>query len=171
GDAVLPVALALLNDREGLEVDAVLHDEDEISIVFSFARWDFHVDVASPREVIGFLKSILPKKRVAELYLSLGYKKHGKTEFYRELMGHFAETDDQFVSAPGQRGLVMAVFTLPSYEFVFKVINDAFPAQKDTTRERVMEKYRTVELHDRVGRLVGFQEFEHLTFPKARFDA
>ncbi|HEV8582474.1 MAG TPA: bifunctional isocitrate dehydrogenase kinase/phosphatase [Thermoanaerobaculia bacterium] len=170
GGAVLPVALALLNDREGLEVDAVLHTEDEISIVFSFARWDFHVDVASPREVIGFLKSILPKKRVAELYISLGYKKHGKTEFYRDLMGHIAETSDQFILAPGQRGLVMAVFTLPSYEFVFKVINDAFPAQKNTTRQRVMEKYRTVELHDRVGRLVGFQEFEHLTFPKARFD-
>jgi isocitrate dehydrogenase kinase/phosphatase len=170
GDKVLPVALALLNHREGLEVDAVLHTEDEISVVFSFARWDFHVDVASPREVIGFLKSILPRKRIAELYISLGYTKHGKTELYRDLMTHIAETDDRFVPAPGQRGLVMAVFTLPFYEFVFKVIHDAFPAQKNTTPQRVMEKYRAVELHDRVGRLVGFQEFEHLTFPRARFD-
>jgi isocitrate dehydrogenase kinase/phosphatase len=167
--AVLPVALALLN-REGLEVDAVLHTEDEISIVFSFARWDFHADVASPREAIGFLRSILPKKRIAELYISLGYTKHGKTELYRDLMGHIAATEDRFIMAPGQQGLVMAVFTLPSYDFVFKVIHDAFPAPKNTTRRRVMEKYRTVELHDRVGRLVGFQEFEHLTFPRARFD-
>jgi isocitrate dehydrogenase kinase/phosphatase len=64
----------------------------------------------------------------------------------------------------------MEVFTLPSYEFVFKVIRDAFPPQKNTTRERIMEKYRTVQLHDRVGRLVGFQEFEYLTFPRERFD-
>ncbi|HKI06455.1 MAG TPA: bifunctional isocitrate dehydrogenase kinase/phosphatase [Thermoanaerobaculia bacterium] len=170
GAEVLPLALALLNDRDGLEVDAVLHTEDEASIVFSFARWYFHVDVASPREVIGFLRSILPRKRTAELYISLGYKKHGKTELYRELMAQIAGTDDRFVFAAGQPGLVMEVFTLPSYEFVFKVIKDDFPAQKNTTRERVMAKYRTVELHDRVGRLVGFQEFEHLTFPAARFD-
>ncbi len=170
GDAMVPLALALLHHREGLEIDAVLCNEDEISVVFSFARWDFHVDVASPREVIGFLKSILPRKRIAELYISLGYTKHGKTELYRDLMARIAETEDRFVPAPGQRGLVMAVFTLPSYEFVFKVINDAFPAQKNTTPQRVMEKYRAVELHDRVGRLVGFQEFEHLTIPRARFE-
>jgi isocitrate dehydrogenase kinase/phosphatase len=169
GAEVLPLVVAILNHHDGLAVDAVLHTEDEASIVFSFARWYFHVDVASPREVIGFLRSILPRKRVAELYISLGYKKHGKTELYRELMTQIAGTDDRFVLAPGQRGLVMAVFTLPSYEFVFKVIKDTFPPQKNTTRERVMAKYRTVELHDRVGRLVGFQEFEHLTFPAARF--
>ena len=75
---------------DGLEVDAVLHTEDEASIVFSFARWYFHADVASPREVIGFLRSILPRKRIAELYISLGYNKHGKTEFYRDLMRHIA---------------------------------------------------------------------------------
>ena len=63
GEARLPVVLALVNHREGIEVDAVLHTEDETSIVFSFARWYFHVDVASPREVIGFLRSILPRKR------------------------------------------------------------------------------------------------------------
>lgn len=170
GGQVLPLVVALSNSREGIEVDAVLFTEDEISVVFSFARWYFHVDVASPREVIGFLKSILPRKRVAELYISLGYKKHGKTELYRDLMAQIARTDDRFLLAPGQQGLVMEVFTLPSYEFVFKVIRDSFPPQKNTTRERVMGKYRKVEIHDRVGRLVGFQEFEYLTFPEERFD-
>ena len=165
---VLPLVLALSNDR-GIEVDAALHSEDETSVVFSFARWYFHVDVASPREVIGFLKSILPRKRTAELYTALGYKKHGKTELYRELMAHINGTDERFVAAPGASGLVMSVFTLPSYEFVFKIIKDAFPPQKNTTRERVIEKYRSVEVQDRVGRLVGFQEFEHLTFPRSRF--
>ncbi len=166
---ILPLAIALVNSREGIEVDAVLQQEEEISIVFSFARWYFHVDVASPREVIGFLQSILPRKKVSELYVSLGYKKHGKTELYRDLIAHIAHTDGRFIEAPGQPGLVMEVFTLPGYEQVFKIIKDDFPAQKNTTRERVMAKYRTVELHDRVGRLVGFQEFEHLTFPAARF--
>ena len=169
GPKVMPVLLAVVHDAEGLGVDAALCTEDEASIVFSFARWYFHVDVHSPREVIGFLKSILPRKRIAELYISLGYKNHGKTEFYRDLMAHIVGTDEQFVEARGQQGLVMEVFNLPSYEWVFKIVKDVFPPQKNTTRERVMEKYRQVQLLDRVGRLVGFQEFEHLKIPRARF--
>jgi len=169
GAAVLPIVLAIVHDAAGLRVDAVLPTEDETSLLFSFARWYFHVDVESPRGAIGFLASILPRKRISELYLSLGYKKHGKTELYRDLMTHIAGSDERFVPARGQRGLVMEVFTLPSYEFVFKVIRDAFPPPKTTTRSGVMERYRTVLLHDRVGRLVGFQEFEHLTFPRPRF--
>lgn len=171
GDEVMPVALALVNRDLGLEVDAVLSTEDELSIVWSFARWYFHADVASPRQVIGFLSSVLPRKRLAELYDSLGYAKHGKTEFYRDLVAQIAGSDGCFVRARGQRGLVMVVFTLPSYEFVFKVIKDSFPPQKDLTREKVMERYRDVLVKDRVGRLVGFQEFEHLSFPRQRFSA
>jgi isocitrate dehydrogenase kinase/phosphatase len=169
GAMVMPILLALVHGDEGLSVDAALCTEDEASIVFSFARWYFHVDVDSPREVIGFLKSILPRKRIAELYISLGYKNHGKTEFYRDLMNHIAGTDEQFAEARGQQGLVMEVFNLPSYEWVFKIVKDSFPAQKNTSRERVMEKYGQVQLLDRVGRLVGFQEFEHLKIPRARF--
>ncbi len=169
GEAVLPIVLALLNDEAGLWVDAVLASENEVSILFSFARWYFHIDVESPRGVIGFLTSILPRKRISELYLSLGFEKHGKTELYRDLMRHIARSEERFEVAPGQRGLVMEVFTLPSYEFVFKVIKDSFPPSKVTTREQVMERYRSVLLQDRVGRMIGFQEFEHLTFPRARF--
>jgi isocitrate dehydrogenase kinase/phosphatase len=169
GEARVPVVLALDNPPDGIAVDAALHTEDETSVVFSFARWDFHADVASPRQVIGFLRSILPRKRTSELYVSLGYHKHGKTELYRDLMAHIAGSEERFVPAPGASGLVMSVFTLPSYDFVLKVIKDAFPPQKSTTRERVREKYRTVQVHDRVGRLVGFQEFESLTFPRTRF--
>jgi isocitrate dehydrogenase kinase/phosphatase len=168
-DDTLPLVIAILNGDEGLTVDAVVRTENEISIIWSFARWYFHADLASPRQVIGFLHSILPRKRISELYLSLGYNKHGKTEFYRDLTGYAAASDESFVEAPGQRGLVMSVFTLPSYEFVFKVIRDTFPASKATTRRRVMERYRQVMVHDRVGRLVDFQEFEHLKFPRARF--
>ncbi|HVR28116.1 MAG TPA: bifunctional isocitrate dehydrogenase kinase/phosphatase [Thermoanaerobaculia bacterium] len=165
----LPLVIAILHGEDGLTVDAVVRTENEISIIWSFARWYFHADLASPRQVIGFLHSILPRKRVSELYLSLGYNKHGKTEFYRDLTAYAVASDESFVIAPGQRGLVMSVFTLPSYEFVFKVIRDTFPASKATTRRRVMERYRQVLLHDRVGRLVDFQEFEHLKFPQARF--
>ena len=168
GAELLPVVLAIIHGEDGLTVDAVLDTEDETSIIFSFARWYFHADVGAPREVIGFLQSILPRKNMSELYITLGYNKHGKTEFYRELMQHIAE-HERFVVAPGQPGLVMSVFTLPSYEFVFKIIKDVFPPVKKTTRRQIMRRYREVLRHDRVGRLVDFQEFEHVTVPISRF--
>ena len=169
GESLIPLVLAILNQEGDLVLDAVLTGEEETSIVFSFARWYFHADIATPREVIGFLHSILPRKRIAELYVSLGYHKHGKTEFFRDLMRFVAQSGEKFIIAPGQPGLVMSVFTLPSFQFVFKVIRDCFPPAKTTTRAEVMQKYREVLGHDRVGRLVDFQEFEHLTFPRERF--
>jgi isocitrate dehydrogenase kinase/phosphatase len=168
-ERVVPLLMPVLHGPAGLYVDALIASEEEASVVFSFARWYFHADVSSPRQLIGFLHSILPRKRLAELYISLGYNKHGKTEFYADLMSVIASSDEQFVVAPGEEGLVMSVFTLPSYEFVFKVIKDHFPQQKKTSRWEIMEKYKLVLLHDRVGRLVDFQSFEHLNFSRERF--
>ena len=170
-DRVLPIVLVVVNGDDGLQIDAVILEESQISIVFSFARWYFHADLESPRHVIGFLSSILPRKRTAELYISLGYNKHGKTELYSDLMQYIGRSDETFVTAPGQPGMVMSVFTLPSYEFVFKVIKDTFPVVKRTSREKIKDRYRLVFVQDRVGRLVDFQEFEHLDFPRERFSA
>jgi isocitrate dehydrogenase kinase/phosphatase len=169
GAAVAPVVLALLHGPDGVEVDAVITSEDEASIVFSFARWYFLADADPPRAVVGFLRSILPRKRLAELYISLGHHKHGKSEYYADLSHRIQGSDELLVRAPGKEGLVMKVFTLPSYEFVFKVIKDHFPAAKRVTRRQVRANYRLVLEHDRVGRLVDFQEFEDLTFTRARF--
>lgn len=170
GEAVQPLIFAILNGPDGLTVDAVLQTEDEASILFSFARWYFHADVDNPRSVIAFLASILPRKTVGELYISLGYNKHGKTELYCNLVAEVERTHEQFIVAPGQRGLVMAVFTLPTYEWVYKVIKDSFPQSKPVTRREIMDRYRLVLHHDRVGRLVDYQEFEDLALPRERFE-
>jgi isocitrate dehydrogenase kinase/phosphatase len=171
GDDLLPVAFALLHGQDGVTVDAVLLSEDEVSIVFSFARWYFLVAAEPPRAVIAFLRTLLPKKRLAELYISLGHHKHGKTELYGDLIRTIHGTDDRFVRAPGKEGLVMEVFHLPTWEYVFKVIKDGFPPAKRVTRREIRDRYRLVLAHDRVGRLVDFQEFEGLTFPHSRFSA
>jgi isocitrate dehydrogenase kinase/phosphatase len=169
GSHPLPLVLALLHGGRGVWLDAVLCDEDDASIVFSFTHTYFHVDVEHPRPLIEFLASIMPRKPVAELYISLGYDKHGKTEMYRDLVLHLATSDDLFEAAPGTRGMVMTVFTLPSYDLVFKVIKDRFDYPKSATPRAVREKYGLVAAHDRAGRLLDTQEFEHLTFPRARF--
>ena len=169
GQRVFPLVIAFRNLDSGIRVDAVLLTEDEASIVFSFTRSYFHVDVEQPAPLVHFLRSIMPKKRVAELYTALGLDKHGKTELYRDLLRHSRRSTDRFEVAPGDPGMVMVVFTMPSYDVVFKVIRDRFPPPKRTTRSQVMEKYDLVFKHDRAGRLVDTQEFEHLTFNLDRF--
>ncbi len=166
----MPLAISLRHPAQGVEVDALLTTDDQLSILFSFTRSYFHVDVERPHLLVEFLKTIMPLKRLAELYIAIGFNKHGKTEFYRDLMDHLAHSDDEFVIAPGQRGMVMTVFTLASYDLVFKVIKDQFAEPKRTTRQDVMDHYNLVFMHDRAGRLVDAQEFEGLSFARCRFD-
>ena len=166
---VQPFVVALRHGDSGIVVDAIMLDESTVSVLFSFTRSYFHVDLAHVGEVVKFLKSILPLKRVSELFTVLGRAKQGKTERYRELFGHLQHSDDQFMLAPGEKGLVMVCFTLPSFDVVFKLIRDKFPPQKNILREDVLSKYELVFKHDRAGRLVDAQEFKRLKFPKSRF--
>ena len=139
---VVPLVIALRNSDGGVLVDAVMLAEDDVSIVFSFTRSYFHADLERVAEAVVFLKSIMPRKPVSELFTVLGRARQGKTERYRELMRNLEHTRDQFVHAPGERGLVMVCFTLPSFDVVFKVIRDRFPYPKTVLREEVMAKYR-----------------------------
>jgi isocitrate dehydrogenase kinase/phosphatase len=120
--------------------------------------------------MVDFLQTLLPNKKRAELYASIGLHKHGKTEFYRDFLHHLDHSEDQFIIAPGIRGMVMTVFTLPSLQTVFKIIKDEFAPQKSVTAAEVREKYHVVKRHDRVGRMADTQEFENLAFPRSRFD-
>ncbi|PTQ74221.1 bifunctional isocitrate dehydrogenase kinase/phosphatase [Pseudomonas sp. GV071] len=170
-DEQWPLVIPLLHREErGIQVDALITDEAEVSIIFSFTRSYFMVDVAIPAEFVGFLKRILPGKHIAELYTSIGFYKHGKSEFYRSLINHLANTDDRFIMAPGVRGMVMSVFTLPGFNTVFKIIKDKFSPSKNVDRATVIEKYRMVKSVDRVGRMADTQEFADFRFPKAKFD-
>lgn len=168
-DFTAPLVIALKNTDRGVLVDAVILAEGNVSIVFGFTRSYFHVDLERVGEAVVFLKSLVPRKPVSELFTVLGRAKQGKTERYRELMRHLAQTDDQFVHAPGERGLVMVCFTLPSFDVVFKIIRDKFPYPKNILREEVKGKYQLVFKHDRAGRLVDAQEFKSLRFPRRLF--
>ena len=166
---LVPLVIALKNSDGGMLVDAVMLAEGDVSIVFSFSRSYFHADLEHVAEAVVFLRSLMPKKPVSELFTVLGRARQGKTERYREIMRHLADTPDRFVHAPGDRGLVMVCFTLPSFDVVFKVIRDRFPYPKSVLREEVMAKYQLVFRHDRAGRLVDAQEFRRLRFRKDLF--
>ena len=169
GSRRLPLVLALLAEEEGIVVDAVLTSADEISIVFGFAWTYFHVDVQCPAAIVAFLSELMPLKRIDELYTSIGYNKHGKTELYRTIVRHLDARTATFEEAPGVKGLVMSVFTLPSLNIVLKIIKDRIGAPKRTTRQHVVDQYRRVFLSDRVGRLADAQLFQGLALPRRCF--
>ena len=163
---VLPI---LLNENKALYVDTVLTEADDLALIFSFTRAYFMVDSKVPSGLVAFLQSILPSKTRADLYTSIGFQKQGKTLFYREFLHHLEHSTDQLITAPGIKGMVMSVFTLPSYPYVFKVIKDRFAHPKKTDRATVKAKYQTVKMHDRVGRMADTLEFSHVAFPVERF--
>ncbi|MFM7846955.1 MAG: bifunctional isocitrate dehydrogenase kinase/phosphatase [Rubrivivax sp.] len=167
----LPMCLPILHNEAGqLVIDTALFREDELLIVFSFARAYFMVDMEVPSAYVQFLRGLMPRKPRAELYNALGLQKHGKNLFYRDFMAHQRHSSDRFRIAPGIKGMVMLVFDLPSFPYVFKVIKDFYPPQKDTTREQIKGKYLLVKQHDRVGRMADTLEYSNVAFPRARFE-
>ncbi len=166
-----PFALPIVHEeRGGLVIDAALFGEDELLLIFSFARAYFMVDMQIPSAHVQFLRSMMPKKPRAEIYNAIGLQKHGKNLFYRDFLYHLRHSSDKFRVAPGIKGMVMLVFDLPSFPYVFKVIKDYYPPPKDTSREQIMGKYLLVKTHDRVGRMADTLEYTNVAFPRARFD-
>ncbi|MEO8484776.1 MAG: bifunctional isocitrate dehydrogenase kinase/phosphatase [Betaproteobacteria bacterium] len=165
-----PFAVAIRHAPSGgLYVDALLTDPVDLALLFSANRAYFLADMEVPSATVEFLRATLPDKTAAELYTVVGLQKHGKTLFFRDFLHHLRHSTDRFVVAPGIRGLVMAVFTLPSYPYVFKLIKDRIAASKDTDRARVQQKYALVKHHDRAGRMTDILEYSDVTLPLARF--
>ena len=170
GDGSMPFVLPILhNENGGVYVDTVLFGSDKVSVLFSFTRSYFLVDASIPSQYVLFLQQLMPAKPISEIYSSMGYNKHGKTYYHRCAFRHMQSTTDKFDIAPGIKGMVMSVFTLPSYDFVFKIIKDRFTPPKDMTREQVKEKYALVKRWDRAGRMADTQEFNNLAFARERF--
>ncbi len=165
-----PFALAVRHTAAGrLYIDTVLLDPWRISVLFSLSRAYFMVDMEVPSGYVRFLRTIIPNKPHSELYTMLGLGKQGKTTFFRDLLAHLRHSNDQFIVAPGIRGLVMLVFTLPSYPYVFKIIKDVFGSSKNMDRATVERKYLLVKHVDRVGRMADTLEFSYAALPLSRF--
>lgn len=166
-----PFALPILNNEQGgLYLDALLLGEKQLSIVFSYSQAYFMMEHLVPSAVTSFLQKLLPRRNASELYSAIGLHKQGKSAFYRDFLHHLRHSTDKLVIAPGIRGMVMMVFTLPSYPYVFKIIKDKFAPQKEFTRQQVEEKYQLVKRHDRVGRMADMLEYSNVALPVERFD-
>ena len=167
----LGFALPVLHGKTGLlRIDAALFGEEDLLMLFSFARAYFMVDMEVPSAYVQFLRSLMPRKPRNEIYNALGLAKQGKTLFYRDFLHHLRHSTDKFRIAPGIKGMVMLVFDQPSFPYVFKVIKDFYPPPKDTSREQIKGKYLLVKQHDRVGRMADTLEYSGVGFPLQRFE-
>ena len=167
--SVYPFAIALTKSPAGqARLDALLTEEIDLSTLFSFTRAYFLVDMEVPAAYVQFLGALMPRKPKAEIYTMIGLQKQGKTLFYRDFLHHLSHSHDKFDLAPGIPGMVMAVFTLSSYPYVFKLIKDEI-SKDGMTRETVREKYQMVKLHDRVGRMADTWEYSLVALPRDRF--
>lgn len=169
GTEHLPLIIPIQSTPTGVVVDGAIFDRRETLAVFSSTRAYMFVDVSEPSRLVRFLGTLMPELTLSELYISIAHHRHGKTLIYRELVEHLARTDDRFVIAPGIKGLVMTVFTMPGYRNVFKIIRDNFE-KPGASRVAILRSYREVFRGRRVGRLADTQEFEHLAFDRARFE-
>jgi isocitrate dehydrogenase kinase/phosphatase len=166
----IPFAIPLLHSGEGsIYADAIIIGTQGLNRLFEFSYVYFMVDHPVPSSIVTFLRRLMPTRSKESFYSAIGFHKQGKTVFYRDFLHHLKHSEDELIFAPGIKGMVMAVFTLPSYPYVFKVIRDRFPPPKKTTRQEVLETYRLVKMHDRVGRMSDILEYSHVALPKARF--
>ena len=171
GPTEYPFAIPVIHDDGGkLFLDTILLDAWRIGLLFSLSRAYFMVDMEVPSGYVQFLRSILPNKPYSELYIMLGLGKQGKTMFFRDFIYHLHHSEDKFIMAPGIRGMVMLVFTLPSYPYVFKIIKDVFGSSKEMDRATVKRKFMMVKQVDRVGRMADTLEFSNAAFPLKRFN-
>jgi isocitrate dehydrogenase kinase/phosphatase len=166
----IPFAIPLLhNDNGTIYSDALILGTQGLSRLFEFSYVYFMVDHPVPSSIVAFLRRLMPNRNKESFYSAIGFHKQGKTVFFREYLHHLKHSEDELIFAPGIKGMVMAVFTLPSYPYVFKVIRDRFPPPKKTTRQQVLDTYRLVKMHDRVGRMSDVLEYSHVAMPRSRF--
>jgi isocitrate dehydrogenase kinase/phosphatase len=166
-----PVVIALTNSERGIRIKEVLIGEERTSSLFSFTRAPFHVVTAHHRELMSFVRSLSPAKSPADLYASVGYLNLAKSALLRDLFRLLVEGGERFRASAGANGTVMLAFELPGSRFVIKIIRDHFlPRRVDTSREKVMNRYRFVQHAPRAGRILDIMHFHHVRFERSWFE-
>ncbi|CFX54209.1 Isocitrate dehydrogenase kinase/phosphatase [Candidatus Filomicrobium marinum] len=165
----IPLALALLNEKDGIYVDAVLFEADRLHYVFSSALANFHVTAEAYHQLAHFLHSVMPKRPLGLHYSTIGFNHVGKVAVMRELQAEHNTATEQLDFALGFRGTVAIGFSTPSSRYVLKVIRDQ-PAEGykwDTFPgvDAILQKYRAVHETDRAGSML-----DNIIYDNVRLD-
>jgi isocitrate dehydrogenase kinase/phosphatase len=158
GGELAPLVIALLNDENGIYVDAALIGEADSHNIFSSTLANFHVTNPYYHELAAFLHSTMPNRPVGLHYSTVGFNHVGKVAVMNELKTELAKTHEKFELAIGFRGTVAIGFSAPSSAYVLKVIRDTPTAQYKWGTfegvEIVLDKYRRVHEINRTGSML-----------------
>jgi len=171
GPRELPVVFALTNAEGGIRVDAVLiGKEDMRNILFISTRSTFHVRADSYREVLNFLDTLAPERGHPAMCAVIGFTHPARVALNQRLRQHLRETGERFVRAPGRVGTAMAVFSPPSFPYVFKVIRDFSSKPGWRGRSHISEVYRLVHEMNRGRLMLDSWIYRNLHFQRDAFD-
>ena len=170
----VPFSLALLNEGDGIYVDAVLVHESDLHNIFSSALANFHVTSPHYHELSAFLHSIMPRRPLGVHYSTIGFNHVGKVAVMNDLMSELAARGEVFEQAVGSPGTVAIGFSAPSSAYVVKVVRDTPTAQyKWGTFEgvdTVLRKYRKVHEINRTGSMLDNVIYYNVKLDRACFD-
>jgi isocitrate dehydrogenase kinase/phosphatase len=173
GRGVHPLLVALLHEKDGVYVDAVLFEGDLLQYVFSSTLANFHVTNPHYHELAQFLFSVMPKRPMGLHYSTIGFNHVGKVAVMNEIAREQMRTGELLDTAVGFRGTVAIGFSMPSSRYVLKVIRDAptdgykwgaFPGIA-----AVLDKYRLVHDSDRAGSMLDNIIYTNVKLPRGWF--
>src|SRR5262249_60827164 len=83
GQLPLPVALCLRHENErGIILDALLHGDVDLALLFSFTRSYFRVAVECPYRLVRYLQHFMSRKRLITPFNAICFYRHAKKMFY-----------------------------------------------------------------------------------------
>ena len=172
--SAMPLILALLNHEAGIYVQAVLAGEADAHNLFSSTLANFHVTNSHYHELVAFLHSVMPTRRLGLHYSTIGFNHVGKVAVMNELREELATHHEVFTTAVGFRGSVAIGFAAPSSDYNLKVIRDV-PTQQYKWGEfpgirAVLDKYRRVHEIDRTGSMLDNIIYFNLELDPAWFE-
>lgn len=169
-----PLVIALLNDENGIYVDAALINEADSHNIFSSTLANFHVTNPYYHELAAFLHSIMPNRPVGLHYSTIGFNHVGKVAVMNDLKAELAGARERFETAVGFRGTVAIGFSAPSSAYVLKVIRDTPTDQYKWGEfegvENVLDKYRRVHEINRTGSMLDNIIYYNLRLQNDWFD-
>ncbi len=172
--AARPFVIALLNDDDGIYVDAVLTSVADSHNIFSSTLANFHVTDGHYHELSAFLDAIMPSRPLGLHYSTIGFNHVGKVAVMDELQRELQAHGEVFETAVGSPGTVAIGFSAPSSAYTLKVIRDRPTAGYKWGDfggvESVLDKYRRVHEINRTGSMLDNIIYYNLRLDRDWFD-
>lgn len=174
-DTLVPLAVALLNEKDGIIVDAVLTTQADVHNIFSSTLANFHATCSHYHELAAFLHTIMPRRPLGLHYSTIGFNHVGKVAVIRELETGLANAGERLGAAIGFPGTVAIGFSAPSAAYVLKVIRDHPTDQYKWGAyeglDTVLKKYRAVHEINRTGSMLDNIIYTNVELDRSWFDA